>query len=82
VNAANWYVRKILSVYELTQLILESTIDDSWSLSQIKYACILYLMRFEIDELEWSFTTPMDLDMVAETEVEFIEVPHEYASLT
>lgn len=78
VNDANWYARKIDSVFSSTQIIMESSLGVSLSLSQIKYVSILYLMRFEIDEIEWSFITPM----VAETEVELIEVPHEYASLT
>jgi hypothetical protein len=78
INSTHWYAREVLSVYSPTRLVVDNSFDVDISMAQVKYVCILYLCRFDLDTLEWTFIVPM----VAETTTEFIEVPHEYASLT
>lgn len=77
VNSATWYARKVTSGSN-SQLVIESALGMAYTTSQIKYLCILYLVRFDVDELDWSFITPN----VTEIEVDFVELPHEYSSIS
>jgi hypothetical protein len=82
VNSVRWYAKEIIDSTDPTILIMESSLGAAVTQAQAKYVSILHLMRFDIDEIEWSFIAPMGTPVAAETEVDFIEVPHEYASLT
>lgn len=77
-NGGTWYARKVTAVPGINSLTLESSLGAALAVADIKMVCILYLVRFDIDELEWSFKAPN----VAETTVDFWELPNEYASLT
>jgi hypothetical protein len=46
--------------------------------NDVQMLSFLYLVRFDIDEIEWEFVTPQ----VGLATLDFIELPHEYASLT
>lgn len=77
-SASAWYARKVTATPSATSLTLESSLGTALTMANTKMVCFLYLVRFDIDEMEWKFIAPN----VAETTVNFVEVPKEYASLT
>jgi len=78
VNANKWFARKITAVPDSTSLTMESSLGEAVTMAQVKMVSFLYLGRFDIDEIEWSYVAPY----VAITDLFFIELPHEYADLS
>lgn len=75
-------VKKVTSVTGSSQLNVDAVFVQSFPKNKLKYVCFLYLVRFDIDEIEWTYVSPLQEPMVAIADnVEFIELPHEYASV-
>jgi len=77
VNDNTWFVRKVIEAPTSTSLLIDRALEMNISVSQIKTISILYLGRFSIDEIEWTYITPD----VAYTTLYFVELPEEYANL-
>lgn len=72
-NTSQWWCRKVTAATD-SSLTIDSAIGVALALADVKYVSILYFARFDIDEIEWEYITPD----VAECELSFIELPHEY----
>ncbi len=70
----NWYCRKVNSVSNGNILTLNSAIPIALQ-AERSIISILYLCRFDLEELEWTYFGP---EGNAETAIDFIELPKEY----
>jgi len=77
VNSNKWFARKIIGAPSSTLLTMESSLGEAVTMARVKMVSILYLGRFDIDEIEWEYVTPD----IATTDLYFIELPNEYADL-
>jgi len=78
VNSNKWFARKITGVPSSTSLTMESSLGEAITMARVKMISFLYLGRFDIDEIEWTYVTPD----VSITDLYFIELPNEYADLS
>jgi hypothetical protein len=80
-NNSTWEMNMVSSITGVNQLNMEDAFVNSYAMSQIKYISFLYLARFDIDQIEWEFLSPLGDPMVARTTIDFIELPNEYSLL-
>jgi len=74
VNVNTWFARKIVGAPTSTSLLIDEALGVNVLMSQVKMISILYLGRFDMDEIEWTYITPD----VASTKLSFVELPEEY----
>jgi hypothetical protein len=75
---SKYEMASVRSVTDKTTLNLHYPMNYSFALSELKYVCFLYLVRFDQDEIEWEYIAPRE---AAQLTVEFAELPLEYSAM-
>jgi len=78
VNNNEWYVRNITNWGADDTIVIDSALGKAYAKERVQFICFLYKGRLDIDTISWKYTVPD----VAECELFFSEVPHEYTTTT